>query len=286
VSATIRDQDPAPHGDGPCAVGAIGVVRATLEELPALRKAPGPLPNGRRIPPSLLKHADEQTVVALAAVLRAIHEAQWQDRRFDEWGLIAAPRFLGRLALAPSLRKFERLGAASVSPLIIPTLSLHAVSGSISLALGIRGFNFGAGGGPGHLAEALLAGLAARDDGAVPGLWLVATGWDPEPIPGPDGKSLTPCVATAVALALVPGEAARWGLRRIPAAPPRPSDGLTGPEEEEIEPSLAGLAGFLSEPAAGGRGRTWYGPLPGGGAIALADDPAAAAGRRASRLGA
>jgi hypothetical protein len=262
--------DPGPPRDaGACAVEAFGVVRVPLEEIPALRKVAGPL-IGHRIPPSLLKHADEQTVLALAAVLRAIHDARWQDRSFAEWGLIAAPRFLGRLSIAPWIDKYARLGASTVSPLIIPNLSLHAVAGSLSLALRCRGFNFGVGGGHGHLAEALLAGLAASDDGQVPGLWVVATEWDPEPIPDGHRGSRVPAIGTAVALALVPGaeESARRSLRVLPVAP-----SAAGAPDDATASGLPELAAFLESADAGRRPRSWYRPLPGGGAIVLDDDP-------------
>src|SRR5262249_50077268 len=54
-----------------CDVVAHAAVRATAEELSALRRSPGTL-GGVAPPASLLRHADEQTVVGLAAVLRAV----------------------------------------------------------------------------------------------------------------------------------------------------------------------------------------------------------------------
>src|SRR5436309_1496404 len=52
-----------PHTPAGCAVEAYGVVTVAFEAIAGLRKAPGPL-GGRPIPPSLLKHADHQTVLA------------------------------------------------------------------------------------------------------------------------------------------------------------------------------------------------------------------------------
>ena len=233
-----------------------------LEELSALRKQPGPLA-GRRLAPSLLKHAEEQTVLAVAAILRIIAAAGWQERDFSDWAVIAAPRFPGRLSLAPALEKFQKRGAASVSPLIVPTLSLHAMAGTLSLVLGAHGFHFGVGGGHDHLAEALLCALAFGEDSDVPGVWVVATEWEPEPIPEPSGASRVPAVGTAIALGLAPrgGQAARWRLRLAP---------LTSPGE--APPSgVRALAGFLQGAIEPDRPRCWSCRLPGRGAIVLDD---------------
>src|SRR5262249_28604159 len=153
--------------------------------------APGPL-GGRRIPPSLLKHADHQTVLGLAALLRAIDGAGWQGRSFEDWGLIAAPRFLGRISTAASIARFKERGVPGMSPRISPTMSLHAVAGSLSMALKAHGFNYGVGGGHGHLGEALLTALAAREVHGASGIWVVVTQFSPEPVPDTSGHSTNP----------------------------------------------------------------------------------------------
>jgi len=279
-----------------CAVEAYGVVKVPVEDIAALRKAPGPL-GGRTIPASLLKHADHQTVLALAAVLRAIDDFGWHDRSFHDWGLIAAPRFLGRILVAASMDRFRKRGVPSMSPLIIPTLSLHAVAGSLSLALKTHGFNYGVGGGHGHLAEALLTGLAARDDNGVPGVWVVATQFSPEPVPDTSGHSLTPSFGYGVALALTssPPARSRWNLRIVPtsAAPEIDNDaefGFGSGDERDVagvEPpsGQVALTEFLSAPVSTSRPRRWYCPLPGGGAFELDDDASRAAGFAGSRAG-
>lgn len=262
-----------------CAVASYGAVKAAVAEVAALRKAPGPL-RGRTIPPSLLKHADHQTVLALAAVLRAIDGSGWHDRSFAAWGVIAAPRFLGRVSVTAAMERFRDRGAPGMSPLVIPTLSLHAVAGSLSLALKAQGFNYGVGGGHGHLGEALLAGLAALDDGAVPGVWVVATQFSPEPVPDSSGRVTNGSFGYGVALALTaaPGRS-RLGLRWMPGS------GAAGFEEDRdvagVDPptGLVALAGFLDRAAASHRPRRWSCPLPGGGAVALDDEPARGAVR-------
>lgn len=269
-----------PYDATPCALVAHGVVRVPVEEVLALWKGPGPS-LGTKIPPSLLKHADHQTLLALAAVLTAADRAGWRERSFAEWGVIAAPRFLGRIIAAAAINRYGQSGAMGVSPLLVPTLSLHAVAGSLSLALKAHGFNYGVGGGPGHLAEALVAGLAARDDNGVPGVWVVATGFDPEPVPDVSGKALTPSTGYGVALALSaaaePGRSRR-NLRLVATAPAEhEADGVADDTGGEPLTGLVALADFL-DPIGSVRGtsplpRRWYLPLPGGGALELDDDP-------------
>jgi hypothetical protein len=172
-----------------------------------LRQSPG-RGLGQPLPAAFLKHADEQTVVALAAVFRAVHHFDLAQTCFHHWGVIAASCFLGRATLAVALQRFTLEGAWGVSPHLIPHRSLHSVSGTISQALQVHGPNFGVGGGPGSTSEALLVAgaLLARD--RLPGLWVVLTGWDAEPVldlrggPSANGhKTAKACAALALALA-------------------------------------------------------------------------------------
>lgn len=261
-----QPETPESPGDGACPVVAFGAARAAFDDVAALRKAPGP-PGTPKVAYSLLKHADEQTVLGLSAVLRAMADFGLADRSFGEWGVIAAPRFLGRIQGSAHIDRHRRQGASSVSPLIIPHLSLHSMSGTISLALGARGTNFGAGGAAGHLGEGLLAAWCARQDG-VPGLWLVATAWDPEPTPDLERRcAAAPTTGYAVALALTP--AAVEGVRPIGSIRPVPAG-----ESVAAAPELPELHAFLADPAPAGRPRRWYQPIPGG-AIELAIQDAA-----------
>ena len=279
MSATDPEPSGAPPGDPDgCAVEAYGVVKVPVAEIAGLRKAPGPL-GGRKVPPSLLKHADHQTVVGLAAVLRAVHDAGWGDRSFADWGLIAAPRFLGRIIAAGAMERFKNQGVPGMSPLIIPTLSLHAVAGSLSLALKAHGFNYGVGGGHGHLSEALLAGLAARDDNGVPGVWVVVTQFSPEPVPDVSGNSTNPSFGYGVALAISAAAAgrSRLNLRVVPTAAAGAGSGDDRDVNGDEPPSgLVALSEFLLAAPPGPRARRWFCPLPGGGAVELDDDPARA----------
>src|SRR5262249_310020 len=119
-----------------------------MEMLPALRQRPGP-GIGESLPATFLRHADEQTVAGLPAVLHAIQNSRMSVADFRDWGIVAAPCFIGRATLAVALQRLATEGAWGISPHLIPHRSQHAVSGTISQVLKIFGPNFGAGGGPG-----------------------------------------------------------------------------------------------------------------------------------------
>lgn len=186
-----------------CTVANYAVVDVPLESIAALRENPGSAA-GPSLPPRFLRYADEQTVVGLAAVLRAMALPPLVGTDFTHWGVLAAPRLLGRLGGAATLKKFSQQGAAAISPHVIPQNSLHAISSAISVALGMHGPNFGIGGGPESLDEGLLVAITCLSRTQVPGVWLVLTRWDIEPIPDGQGGSLSPVNCGAVALALVP----------------------------------------------------------------------------------
>lgn len=246
---------------------AVGTACAAFDDVAALRKAPGP-PGGPKVPFSLLKHADEQTVLGLSAVLHALAGSGLADRSLEDWGVIAAPRFLGRVAGTLHIDRYRRQGVPTVSPLIIPHLSLHSMSGTISLALGARGTNFGAGGADGHLAEGLLAAWCARHDG-VPGLWLVATAWDREPAVDLERRtSAVPCVGHAAAFALMAEPVA--GVRPIGHLRP-----VAAGESSGQGADLLDLCRFLDDARTATKPRRWYATIPGG-ALELGLDPSAA----------
>jgi hypothetical protein len=201
------------------------------------------------LPPSLLKNADEQTVAGVAAVLQAIAVGGLSTVRFTEWGVLAAPRFLGRWMFAHVLQRYATEGAWGVSPHLIPNRSLHSISGAVSLVLKIHGPNFGVGGGPSCLLEVLRTGTAMLHGDRLPGVWVVLTGWDPEPIP--NGKGGGPenghCVGLALALT-----AARSGwrgarLRLVPATRAAP---FIAEPQESARPNLLNLAGLMQALAA------------------------------------
>ena len=235
-----------------CGVATYAALRATPDDLRRWRREPGPAV-GPSLPVTFLKHADEQTVAALTAVRRAIADAGWQGRSFVDWGVLAAPNFLGRRGIAQSLRAFAAEGPWGISPQLIPNNSLHAVSGTISQALGLHGPNFGIGGGPNAVRDALP--LALTLVAGLPGLWLVLTGYEREWVPA-DSDAIDPAEppsCLAVALALVPDAAAvlQFTLR------------ATAPDDALPELTLPATVDAL----AGAGGARWH--VPGFGTIAL-----------------
>jgi hypothetical protein len=172
------------------------------------------------LPANFLKHADEQTVLGLAAVLHAVADTDLADTSFTDWGVVAAPCFLGRATLVQALQRYTVEGAWGMSPHFIPHRSQHAVSGTISQALKIHGPNFGAGGGPAGAIDALLAGAVLVETDRLPGVWVVLTGWEPEFIPDRDGRPAAATACRALALALTASRPGWTGaqLRVLPSA--------------------------------------------------------------------
>jgi hypothetical protein len=203
----------------------------------------------------LLNHAEDQTIAAVAAVLNAIDTEHLRGLAFTDWAVVAATCFQGRVPLAASFDKFRRQGPLSVSPLIVPFMSLHSTSSMISLALRIHGPSVGVGGGNGEFVQALTTGLAMLQERTVPGVWVVATGWDPEMLLQPD-EDAPPPVCWAAALALVAETASAYAssLRLVPDAHSR---------NDASVPRLTDLVQFLRGVATAGRARRWSCPLDG-----------------------
>ncbi len=245
-----------------CALGAFGMASAPADRIDSLRQKPGP-PLKHRISPVLLKYSDEQAVMGLAAVLDATRRFGLQDTDFTDWGVIAAPRAIGRPKLAGILTRHDQDGVRGVSPMSVPHLSLHSLSGTISQALHSHGLNFGVSSGPDHVAEGLFAAAAMLSEGGLPGLWLVLTGWDSIPVPDEEGSCLssngTWPICRGLALALhFPGidpTKPRLHVRTAPHGcpddtPSRPSSVSASTAGTD---DLPGLAAFLS----GQAGRSW-----------------------------
>ena len=211
-----------------CDVAADATARVGVEELPELRRRPG-LVCGEPLPASFLKHADEQTVVGLMAVFQAIDRAGLQATCFRDWGVLAAPRFLGRPAMAAALQRFQAEGAWGVSPHLIPHRSLHSISGTVSQALKIHGPNFGVGGGPGAAAEVLLAATAMLEREDLPGVWVVLTCLHPDIAPEASGRPAPGSLLIGMALALTPVQpsGSRIRLRFVRGTSAQPASART-----------------------------------------------------------
>jgi hypothetical protein len=217
-------------------------VRMTLDMLPLLRQRPGP-GMGESLPAAFLRHADEQTVAGLAAVLHAIPNCRMGLTDFRDWGIVAAPCFLGRATLAVALQRLAVEGAWGISPHFIPHHSQHATSGTISQVLKIYGPNLGAGGGPGGLFEALLAGSVLLDTHRLPGVWVIVSEWEPEAIPDENGGINPDTACHAVALALV---TARLGCRGVRLRVlPRGGTAGSDPDPNQSRPRVSQFSALL-----------------------------------------
>ncbi len=100
----------APPRAAVCDVAAHAWVHAPLEALPELRRTPGPGCDAP-LPVSALKQADEQTVAAISAVYHAVHKFGLNVASFRDWGVLAAPHYMGRSALAAALQRYQIEGA-------------------------------------------------------------------------------------------------------------------------------------------------------------------------------
>jgi hypothetical protein len=180
-----------------------GTKRADLDAISAMRKSlPAWAPIGT--PGHFLKHADEQTVLAVAAVDQAISSAGLVADDYRDWAIIAAPRYIGRLAGTATLARFTRGGGPAISPHVIPQHSLHSISGALSILLASRQPNVGVGGTNNSLGEGLLAALTFPATQCA-GVWLVATAWEPEPRMDEQGQCINAPVCHASALGLTLG---------------------------------------------------------------------------------
>jgi hypothetical protein len=195
-------------GAEPILAGAVmgsALFRMSPSDVPALRRKPGPVPEGwGRVPPSLLRNSDEQSIAGTAAVFTAMEVMALRGDECAYWGVVAASRYLGRANLAVALRSFVAEGVWGTSPHLIPHFALHSASGTISLALGLHGPNLGVGGGLHAASEGFLASLTWLTAGVVPGVWLVLSGWSPELVPDSRGSASGSGECQALALALMP----------------------------------------------------------------------------------
>jgi hypothetical protein len=176
--------------------------RASAAELAALRKDAA-FPVETALSPGFLKNSDDQTVLSLAAVCRAIASMKSPATAYGAWGLVAAANLFGRAGTFHALLDFHKDGPWGITPHMIPHHSLHAVSGTISQALQIHGPNFGIGGGAKAVAEAFLVAATMLSENDQPGLWMVLSGHDPECIPSAkyqEGQAPIPCLSAALAL--------------------------------------------------------------------------------------
>jgi hypothetical protein len=152
-----------------------------------------------------MRYSDEQTIAGVVALVAAMQTLENPvPHAFDRWGVLAAPRFLGRSTMVVALNRFRSEGVWGVSPHLIPHHSLHSPAGTFSLILGFHGPNLGIGGGVFAGFEGVLTALSWLNSGIVPGVWLVLSRWFPDLAPDHEGKPQAPVVCQALALGLGP----------------------------------------------------------------------------------
>ena len=227
-----------------CDVAAYAWVCVSLEALPELRRTPGPGCDAP-LPISALKQADEQTVAAISALNHAVYQYGLNVASFRDWGVLAAPYYMGRPALAAALQRYQIEGAWGASPHLTAHRSLHSPSGTISQIFKIHGPNFGVCGGPGCATEVLAAAGAMIDARHVPGVWVVLTALDPDAAPDRSGNHAPGTHCAALALALTPPRpSTASGMRlRITAGGPYPLPPPTGDRAPTLD--LFGLHAVL-----------------------------------------
>jgi hypothetical protein len=169
-----------------------------------LRSAADP-DNTPPLPKRFLRHADEQSVVAVRAVQQGI--ASLEGLSCQSHGVIAAPCRLGRIASSRTLSKYAEGGGVTVSTHIVPHASLHAMAAAVSVGLGMHGPSLGVGGGVEALSDGLLTLVALANTPGVDGWWLVATQVTSEPTIDSEGDPIqtegVTAEATVEALALL-----------------------------------------------------------------------------------
>jgi hypothetical protein len=223
-------------------VRAHALCRMSKDQICSARRKPGNPPEGwPAVQPSLLRHSEDQTITAMAAVHATLRRMGHDDPRcLEHWGILVSSRFLGRSSLVVALDRFRSDGVWGVSPHLVPHYALHSPAGTLSLALGVHGPNLGVGGGLWSEFEGILTALTWLKARIVPGLWLVFCGWSPEFVPDREGEPMDDCECQALALVLVPPSSTK---------PTRPSfHVVAGDEPESPRPlEVTSLAGLLDQ---------------------------------------
>jgi hypothetical protein len=206
-----------------CSIAGYAAVRVAADQFSTLRRQPGAAVK-QPLSPSFLRHADEQTVAGVAAVLKAVHDHDLAGTAFTEWGVIAGPCLMGRQPSVDAMARFLEEGAFAISPHLIPHESLHAISGTVSQALEIHGPNFGVSGGPGAAEDTILTAATLLVGNTLPGLWVLLTDYEREMLPLPADRSpeatANPPDCLGLALALLPGFTEGPVLEICPLATP------------------------------------------------------------------
>jgi len=188
---------------GVCAIRGAAVVTARLTEIPLLARQPAVL-GAPRLPARFLRHADEQTIVGLHAVLRVLGTGDFAQRRdLTCDAVVAASCRAGQLTAARTMVGLEQQGTVGVTPHVVPQCSLHSLASAVSVALGMHGPNIGVAGGPAAINEGLMAAASLAMTLVTPAsIWLIVTGWDDDPCLDDESAPQTDPTCRSLALCL------------------------------------------------------------------------------------
>lgn len=225
-----------------CSILTHAVVEVRLSEIAALRDAPGPA-TAPPLPKRFLRYCDEQTVVGMAAVLRAIDRLPAPRPEFHEWGVLAASCQAGRIMGAAAVIGTRNIGSQGVSPHLVPQCSLHSPASAVSVALSMHGPHFGIGGGPEAFDEGLLAACSMVSQPH----WLILTAWETEPLLDAEGSPISDPICLGLAIALLPGEVDAVAAMITVA----PAAGRAAAAMHEELPSMASRIRSLAEALSG-----------------------------------
>ena len=204
-----------------CEVTGYSALRFTPEDVNALRKKSHELPGD--LGNSLLRHTDEQTLAALAAVKDATQQFPQSTPDYRDWGVVCSSRYLGRTAFAQSLVKFAAEGPWNVSVQVVPNRSLHSPASMVGLALGCHGPCVGVGGGLDGETDAWITATSLLESPSVAGMWMIFCGWEPDELIDTEGDALRESFCSALVVALRPltesSGKARMRIRYDAAAP-------------------------------------------------------------------
>jgi len=274
------DMNAHPHTRGraapACAIRGHAYVEAPFTGVATLRDAPPPT-GSPPLPSRFLRHCDEQTVVAVRAVLDVLSRLD-RPPAADSCGVVAAPCQAGRIVTARSLSQLRTGGAVTVSPHIVPQCSLHSVAGAVSVALGLHGPHLGIGGGPHALAEGMVTAISLFQAGACTTCWLLVSDWEEEPALDAVGGPMGDPVCRGLALLLAADSTTADAAARIVLTQP---NGLVAPlttDEEQVD--LSAFARAISICADGAALASWGVPCPWPAQIRVESRPPAAARRR------
>ncbi|HEY4234108.1 MAG TPA: hypothetical protein VGM76_11815 [Lacipirellulaceae bacterium] len=231
---------------------ASGAARMTMPELAALRKES--LPNlPVPLSPLLLRHSDEQTLAALAAISKATKSIAMASKDFRDWAIVSSSRSLGRGAFAAVVDKYRSEGPWGVSVQVIPHCTAHAVAGTLSLAIGSHGPCSGTGG---REVDAVLSAASILRQPGWCGAWIVFSAWLPELAIDTSGRPTSDSICMAAAIAVTRQRSA-CSLGTIRIAAPRAAD-LASRDASEGEASSVGFTEFLCDQS--GHRRSWASP--------------------------